>query len=109
MLERRRYDTLATSLTSFGQPLFTFSTRYGTWLAKLPSFHTEVHRQAGLSTAWYVVSLRFESGASGRIEVLPTAGMVEESYELFGEGFRARVVAGSGRTTFSAGLARRTS
>ena len=58
-------------------------------------FHTEVHRP-GLSTAWYVVSLRFESGASGRIEVLPTAGMVEESYDLFGEGFRARVVAGSG-------------
>ena len=28
--------------------------------------------------------------------MLPTAGMVEESYELFGEGFRAQVVAGSG-------------
>jgi predicted dehydrogenase len=63
---------------------------------EVAEFRTEVHRQAGLSTAWYVVSLRFESGASGRIEVLPTAGMVEESYELFGEGFRARVVAGSG-------------
>ena len=59
-------------------------------------FRTEVHRQAGLSTIWYVVSLLFESGTKGRIEVLPTAGMVEESYELFGEGFRARVVAGSG-------------
>ena len=66
---------------------------------EVAEFHTEVHRQAGPagpSTAWYVVSLRFESGASGRIEVLPTAGMVEESYDLFGEGFRARVVAGSG-------------
>ena len=59
-------------------------------------FSTEVHRQSGLSTLWYVVSLRFANGVSGRIEVLPTAGMVEESYELFGEGFRARVVAGSG-------------
>lgn len=59
-------------------------------------FQTQVHSQAGLSTVWYVVSLRFESGTQGRIEVLPTAGMVEESYELFGEGFRARVVAGSG-------------
>jgi predicted dehydrogenase len=59
-------------------------------------FQTEVHRQAGLSTVWYVVSLRYESGTQGQIEVLPTAGMVEESYELFGEGFRARVVAGSG-------------
>jgi predicted dehydrogenase len=59
-------------------------------------FSTEVHRQPGLSTLWYVISLRFEKGARGRIEVLPTAGMVEESYELFGEGFRGRVVAGSG-------------
>jgi myo-inositol 2-dehydrogenase/D-chiro-inositol 1-dehydrogenase len=63
---------------------------------EVAEFHTEMHRQAELSTVWYVVSLRFESGASGRIEVLPTAGMVEESYDLFGEGFRARVVAGSG-------------
>src|SRR2546428_2790568 len=57
---------------------------------------TEVHRQTALSTVWYAISLRFESGTRGRIEVLPTAGMVEESYELFGEGFRARVIAGSG-------------
>lgn len=63
---------------------------------EVAEFKTEVHRQAGLSTDWYIVSLRFESGARGRIEVLPTAGMVEESYDLFGEGFRARVVAGSG-------------
>jgi len=45
---------------------------------------------------WYVISLRFESGTVGQIEVLPTAGMVEESYEFFGEGCRARVTAGSG-------------
>jgi predicted dehydrogenase len=63
---------------------------------EVASFQTEVHRQLDLSTIWYEVLLRFESGTQGRIEVLPTAGMVEESYELFGEGFRARVVAGSG-------------
>jgi myo-inositol 2-dehydrogenase / D-chiro-inositol 1-dehydrogenase len=45
---------------------------------------------------WYVIALRFESGTTGQIEILPTAGMVEESYELFGEGCRARVTAGSG-------------
>jgi virulence factor len=60
------------------------------------SFKTEVNRQAGLSTLWYVVTLRFYSGIRGRIEILPTAGMVEESYDLFGEGFRAQVLAGSG-------------
>jgi predicted dehydrogenase len=52
---------------------------------------------AGISyAAWYVIALRFESGATGQVEILPTAGMVEESYELFGEGCRARVTAGSG-------------
>lgn len=45
---------------------------------------------------WYLISLRFESGATGQVEILPTAGMVEESYELFGDGCRARVTAGSG-------------
>ena len=52
---------------------------------------------AGTSGAkWYVISLRFESGTTGQVEILPTAGMVEESYELFAEGCRARVTAGSG-------------
>lgn len=45
---------------------------------------------------WYVISLAFESGTTGQVEILPTAGMVEESYELFGEGCRTRVTAGSG-------------
>ena len=45
---------------------------------------------------WYVISLRFASGTIGQIEILPTGGMVEESYEFFAEGCRARVTAGSG-------------
>ena len=53
--------------------------------------------RAGTSdVTWYVIALRFESGTTGQVEILPTAGMVEESYELFGEGCRARVTAGSG-------------
>ena len=63
---------------------------------EIKTFSTEIHNQSGLSTLWYVVTLRFENETWGRIEVLPTAGMVEESYEMFGEGYRARVVAGSG-------------
>ena len=51
---------------------------------------------SGAGATWYVISSRFESGATGQVEILPTAGMVEESYELFGEGCRARVTAGSG-------------
>lgn len=46
--------------------------------------------------SWYVIALRFKSGTVGQLEVLPTAGMVEESYEFFAAGCRARVTAGSG-------------
>jgi myo-inositol 2-dehydrogenase / D-chiro-inositol 1-dehydrogenase len=45
---------------------------------------------------WYLIELKFKSGTTGLVEILPTAGMVEESYELFAEGCRARVTAGSG-------------
>jgi hypothetical protein len=37
------------------------------------------------------LDLQFEKGISGRVDVLPSAGMVEETYDLFGEGFRASV------------------
>jgi virulence factor len=63
---------------------------------EVTDFDAEVQRRSESSALWYVISLRFESGTYGRIEVLPTAGMVEESYELFGEGFRVRITAGSG-------------
>ncbi len=45
----------------------------------------------GLSTRWCGISFRFKTGCLGRLDILPTCGMVEETYELFGEGFRARV------------------
>lgn len=59
-------------------------------------FDVTVSRAGTSDATWYVVALRFENGAIGQVEILPTAGMVEESYELFGEGCRARVTAGSG-------------
>jgi predicted dehydrogenase len=40
---------------------------------------------------WYAIDLEFASGALGRIDVLPTCGVRDETYELFGEGFRAVV------------------
>ena len=58
--------------------------------------HAALHRPQGVSANWYFVTLVFEGGTLGQLELLPTTGMVEESYELFGEGFRARVIAGSG-------------
>jgi predicted dehydrogenase len=49
-----------------------------------------------IKAMWYLIELTFKSGTIGHVEILPTAGMVEESYELFVEGCRARVTAGSG-------------
>ncbi len=40
---------------------------------------------------WYAIDLEFQNGVQGRIDVLPTAGMVEERYDLFGEDFRVVV------------------
>lgn len=53
----------------------------------------EVHPSDGLEgeTPWYAIDLRFENGSLGRIDVLPTAGMAEETYDLLGDGFRASV------------------
>src|SRR5450755_3841257 len=42
-------------------------------------------------TPWHAIDLQFEIGITGRIDVLPTTGMVEETYDLFGDGFRASV------------------
>jgi predicted dehydrogenase len=42
-------------------------------------------------TEWYALDLQFKNGISGRVDVLPTTGMVEETYSLYGDGFRASV------------------
>jgi predicted dehydrogenase len=63
---------------------------------EIDHFEVNTQQSAGSSAVWYLISLRFESGATGSIDILPTSGMVEESYEFFGDGFRARVTAGAG-------------
>lgn len=40
---------------------------------------------------WFSVDLQFASGIGGRVDILPTAGVAEETYEFFGEGFRVVV------------------
>jgi len=49
------------------------------------------------TTDWYAIDLHFQSGVEGRIDVLPTAGMVEETYNLCGDGFRISVTCPFGR------------
>ncbi len=51
-----------------------------------------VHRRPESDTAWYTVSLQFVSGCRGVVELAPTAGMIEESYELLGDGWRVQAV-----------------
>jgi predicted dehydrogenase len=48
-------------------------------------------KQEAGAVNWYGIDLDFVSGVSGRIDVLPTSGLREETYELVGEGFRAIV------------------
>lgn len=63
---------------------------------EVKTFDVTLPPQTGNQACWYVIALQFESGTVGEIEILPTAGMVEESYEFFADGCRARVTAGSG-------------
>lgn len=44
-----------------------------------------------LSAPWFLVRLQYRTGCTGSLEILPTAGVVDEVYELFGDGLRARV------------------
>ena len=53
-----------------------------------------VDEQRDGEVRWYVVRLVFERGTAGILEVLPTAGSMGESYELYGPGCRALVRAG---------------
>jgi predicted dehydrogenase len=48
-------------------------------------------KPAGAAADWYAIDLEFASGTAGRIDVLPTCGVRDETYEMFGEGFRAVV------------------
>jgi predicted dehydrogenase len=52
------------------------------------------------SAPWFLISLRFASGAEGTVEIAPTVGMDEETYDLYGDGFRAiaTTVGGLGET-----------
>jgi predicted dehydrogenase len=57
----------------------------------------ECRAVTGGTSAWYAIDLHFTSGVEGRIDVLPTAGIVEESYHISGEDFRVSVTCPFGR------------
>ena len=63
---------------------------------EVDTFSVTLPQTPSKEAQWYVIALGFESGTVGHVEIFPTAGVVEESYEFFAEGCRARVTAGSG-------------
>ena len=63
----------------------------------ISEFHVQTQRSEKATARWYSISLRFKNGTLGHVEVLPTAGMVEETYELAGDGFRASVTSPFGQ------------
>ncbi len=63
---------------------------------EVEDFDWRVFDGKNLSARWYEITLNFANGCIGHLDVLPTGGMHEESYELFGEGFRA-IVSTEGR------------
>lgn len=60
-------------------------------------FNIRTQKRVEQAASWYSVSLEFDQGTFGHIEVLPTAGMLEETYELVGDGFRASVTSPFGQ------------
>lgn len=48
-------------------------------------------KQVENTAEWHAIDIDFRNGISGRIDVLPTAGVVDETYELFGDGYRVLV------------------
>ena len=60
-------------------------------------FHVQTQMSEKPTARWYSISLKFKNGTLGHVEALPTAGMVEETYELVGDGFRASVTSPFGQ------------
>lgn len=55
------------------------------------AFDVRTIASSGPAPPWFLISVRFASGCVGHLEILPTCGVVEERFELFGDDFRACV------------------
>jgi predicted dehydrogenase len=53
--------------------------------------HQARNLKSGKHSNGYALDFSFENGGVGRVDVLPTTGMLEEKYELFGDGFYVAV------------------
>lgn len=55
--------------------------------------HVHSFRPVAGGCLWFEITLRFKDGAAGVLNVMPSTGALEETYELFGENYRVRVTA----------------
>src|SRR6266496_261580 len=60
-------------------------------------FNIRLQKRVEQAASWHSIFLEFKQGVFGYIEVLPTSGMLEETYELVGDGFRASVTSPFGQ------------
>ncbi len=58
---------------------------------EVEEFQAVMQDEAELFSRWFAVFFKFAEGIRGRLDIIPTGGMKEESYDLFGEGYRARM------------------
>ena len=61
---------------------------------RIVDFDARPISHAELTSRWFAIGLEFGGGCAGSLELLPTVGMIDETYDIFGEGFRANVAAG---------------
>ncbi|MBN1674299.1 MAG: Gfo/Idh/MocA family oxidoreductase [Kiritimatiellae bacterium] len=54
-------------------------------------YDAHICRGDGMLTTWYAIGFTYAGGCLGHLDILPSAGWHEETYELIGEGFRAAV------------------
>ncbi len=64
---------------------------------EVEEFECRTTKSGTTRTGWYAIDLHFQCGVEGRIDVLPTAGLVEETYDLSGEDFHVSVTCPFGR------------
>ena len=57
-------------------------------VGEIASYHMRRLEAPSLESNWYDITLNFPGGAQGHIEMMPTAGWREETYEILGDGYR---------------------
>lgn len=58
---------------------------------EVAEYNAQVMSAPAVTGQWHLIDFRFAGGTLGRLDILTTAGMREETYDIYGEGYRCRV------------------